>query len=123
SAKKFPQHCGHRLRRPDQIEVAGPVLEKSDLSDVDLVEIAYTKSQAHLAAIAGRSRINPLVADVLARRGNSEVAMKVAANKGAKFSNSGFTDLVQRALDNTNLAEKISDRDDIPPELHEFLVL
>ena len=123
SIENSPVNVVHRLARHDQIEVAGPVLEKSDLSDVDLVEIAYTKSQSHLAAIAGRSRINPLVADVLARRGNSEVAMKVAANKGAKFSNSGFTDLVQRALDNASLAEKISDRDDIPPELHEFLVL
>jgi hypothetical protein len=123
SIENSPVNVVHRLARHDQIEVAGPVLEKSDLADVDLVEIAYTKSQAHLSAIAGRSRISPVVADVLARRGNSEVAMKVAANKGATFSYSGFTDLVQRALDNANLAEKISGRDDIPPELHEFLVL
>jgi len=123
SIENSPVNVVQRLARHDQIEVAGPVLEKSDLADVDLVEIAYTKSQAHLAAIAGRSRINPVVADVLVRRGNSEVVMKVAANKGAAFSHSGFTDLVQRALDNATLAEKVSGRDDVPPELYEFLVL
>jgi uncharacterized protein (DUF2336 family) len=123
SIENSPVNVVHRLARHDQIAVAGPVLEKSDLSDVDLVEIAYTRSQAHLSAIAARSRINPVVADVLVRRGNSEVVMKVTANKGAAFSHSGFTDLVKRALDNVNLAEKVSGRDDIPPELYEFLVL
>jgi len=122
SVDNTPANVVHQLARHDSIEVAGPVLEKSDLSDVDLVEIAYTKSQAHLGAIAGRAQLNPLVADVLVRRGSSEVALKVAANKGAKFSNSGFDDLVQRALDNANLAEKVSNRQDIPPELYEHLV-
>jgi uncharacterized protein (DUF2336 family) len=123
SIENSPVNVVQKLARHDQIEVAGPVLEKSDLSDVDLVEIAYTKSQAHLAAIADRSCLNPVVADVLVRRGNSEVAMKVAANNGARFSYSGFTDLVQRALDHAGLAESVSNRADIPPELHEFLVL
>jgi uncharacterized protein (DUF2336 family) len=123
SIENSPVNVVHRLARHDQIEVAGPILEKSDLSDVDLVEIAYTKSQAHLSAIAVRGRISPMVADVLARRGNSEVAMKIAANKGAAFSYSGFSDLVKRALDNVNLAEEVCGRGDIPPELHELLVL
>jgi len=123
AVENSPVNVVRQLARHDQIEVAGPVLEKSDLADVDLVEIAYTKSQAHLAAIAGRGRISPIVTDVLVRRGNSGVVLKVAANQGAMFSHSGFTDLVQRALDNANLAEKVSGRDDVPPELYEFLVL
>jgi uncharacterized protein (DUF2336 family) len=113
-----------QLSRHERIEVAGPVLEKSNrLTDIDLVEIAYTKSQAHLIAIAGRKSINPMVAEALIRRGTSEVALKVAANAGAAFSSSGFSKLVRRALDNKNLAEKVSSRDDIPPELYEYLVL
>lgn len=122
SVENSPANVVHQLARHDSIEVAGPILEKSDLADVDLVEIAYTKSQAHLGAIAGRASLNPLIADVLVRRGNSEVALKVAANNGARFSHTGFDDLVQRALDNANLAEKVSGRQDIPPELYEFLV-
>jgi uncharacterized protein (DUF2336 family) len=123
SIENSPINVVHQLARHDDIDIAGPVLEKSELADVDLVEIAYTKSQAHLAAIAGRTRINPVVADVLVRRGNSEVAMKVAGNSGARFSYSGFSDLVQRALDHAQIAENVSNREDIPPELHEFLVL
>lgn len=122
TVENSPVNVIHQLARHDSIEVAGPVLEKSELTDVDLVEIAYTKSQAHLNAIAGRALLNPLISDVLVRRGNSEVVLKVAANRGAKFSHTGFDDLVQRALDNANLAERVSNREDIPPELYEFLV-
>jgi uncharacterized protein (DUF2336 family) len=113
-----------QLARHDRIEVAGPVLEKSNrLTDIDLVEIAYTKSQSHLSAIAGRAQINPAVAEVLVRRGDTEVALKLAANPGAAFSSESFSALVQRALDNQNLAEAISERADVPPELYEYLVL
>jgi uncharacterized protein (DUF2336 family) len=118
-----PVNVVARLARHDRIEVAGPVLEKSNrLTDIDLVEIAYTKSQAHLVAIAGRAQIAAAVAEVLVRRGDSEVALKLAANGGAAISSESFTALIQRALDNKNLAEAISDRDDVPPELYEFLV-
>ncbi len=114
----------YQLSRHDRIEVAGPVLEKSNrLTDLDLVEIAYTKSQAHLSAIAGRRQINPIVADALVRRGNAQVAMKVTANKGASFSQTAFTKLVELGLGDETLAEKISDRDDVPPELYEYLVI
>lgn len=119
-----PANVIAQLARNDRIEVAGPVLEKSNrLSDIDLVEIAYTKSQAHLSAIASRAQINPAVAEVLIRRGGTEVALKLAANPGAAFSSESFSTLVQRALDNKNLAVTISERADVPPELYEFLVL
>lgn len=119
-----PANVIAQLARNDRIEVAGPVLEKSNrLSDIDLVEIAYTKSQAHLSAIASRAQINPAVAEVLIRRGGTEVALKLAANPGAAFSSESFSTLVQRALDNKNLAATISERADVPPELYEFLVL
>jgi len=124
SIDNSPINVIYQLSRHDRIEVAGPVLEKSNrLTDLDLVEIAYTKSQAHLSAIAGRFQINPIVADALVRRGNAQVAMKVTANKGAKFSQTGFTKLVERALGDESIAEKISDRDDVPPELYEYLVV
>ncbi|SRR5579885_226275 len=124
SIDNSPINVVGQLARHDRIEVAGPVLEKSNrLTDIDLVEIAYTKSQAHLNAIAGRSQINPVVAEVLVRRGDTEVALKLAANPGAAFSSESFSALVQRALDNKNLAEAISDRADVPPELYEYLVM
>ena len=124
SIDNSPINVVGQLARHDRIEVAGPVLEKSNrLTDIDLVEIAYTKSQAHLAAIAGRAQITPAVAEVLVRRGETEVTLKLAANPGAAFSSESFSALVQRALDNKNLAAAISERSDVPPELYEYLVL
>src|SRR5712675_180610 len=44
-----------RLAWDDAVEVAGPVLAKSDrLTDGELIELAKTKSQMHLARIASR---------------------------------------------------------------------
>jgi uncharacterized protein (DUF2336 family) len=124
SIDNSPINVVGQLARHERIEVAGPVLEKSSrLTDIDLVEIAYTKSQGHLAAIAGRAQITPAVAEVLVRRGDTEVTFKLAANPGAAFSSESFSALVQRALDNKNLAEAISERTDVPPELYEYLVL
>ena len=57
---------GH-LSRDDDIEISGPILEQSNmLTDNDLVEIATTKSQAHLSTIAGRKRIGEPVTDARA---------------------------------------------------------
>src|SRR2546421_4420525 len=46
-----PREVMRRLARNDAIAVAGPVLARSPrIPDADLVEIARTKSQAHLLA-------------------------------------------------------------------------
>ena len=48
-----------RLAQNDAIAISGPVLTNSmRLSDDDLIKIAKTKSQAHLAKIAGRTQLN-----------------------------------------------------------------
>src|SRR6204780_2952737 len=87
-----------RLAKDDDISVAGPVLQQSRrLGETDLVEIAETKSQAHLLAIAGRPRIAERVTNVLVRRGDREVARSVAENKGARLSDQSFDALVIRA--------------------------
>ena len=113
---------GH-LSRHDDIAVSGPILEQSNvLTDTDLVEIAKTKSQAHLSAIAGRKRIGEPVTDVLIDRGNSEVARKVTLNIGARFSRFGMATAVRRAENDESLAAAVADRIDLPPELLETLV-
>jgi len=113
---------GH-LSRDDDIEISGPILEQSYvLTDNDLVEIAKTKSQAHLSAIAGRSRIGEPVTDVLIDRGNSEVARKVTTNAGARFSRFGLSRAVGRAESDEPLAVAVANRTDLPPELLELLV-
>ncbi len=105
------------LARDDSIAVAGPVLTLSKrLSDQVLVEVASSKSQDHLLAIAGRSEIAPVVTDVLVNRGNQAVVRWVAGNGGASFSPLGMSELIERSRGDDVLAEKVGLRADLPPE-------
>jgi uncharacterized protein (DUF2336 family) len=113
-----PVEVIRRLAWNDEIEVAGPVLTQSRrLSTGDLVEIAASKSQAHLLAICGRHELSESVTDVLLSRGDEEVVFKLATNTRARFSASGYTLLVKDAQIDDRLAETIALRFDIPPRL------
>src|ERR1700676_1501238 len=71
----------------DLIEVAAPVLSKSErLDDDTLIETARNKSQAHLMAISIRKVLSRAVTDVLVLRGNDEGAQSTVKNPGADFS-------------------------------------
>jgi uncharacterized protein (DUF2336 family) len=107
-----------KLARDDEIAVAKPVLTQSArLSTHDLVEIARTKSQAHLLAISGRAELEEPVTDQLLIRGDSDVAYMLAGNAGARFSASGLTSLVRRAEADDTLAMKVGLRLDLPSSL------
>jgi uncharacterized protein (DUF2336 family) len=119
---KAPVNVVRRLSRDDNIAVSGPFLEKSTtLSDNDLVELAKTKSQAHLLTIARRAPLSEAVTDVLVDRENSEVAHKLIANEGARFSEIGFVKLVNAAGRDKTLAAAVVNRPDLPPELLPFV--
>jgi uncharacterized protein (DUF2336 family) len=119
-----PAEVVRRLAHDDDIAVAGPVLARSrQLADADLVTIARTQDQAHLLAIAGRGRIAEAVTDVLVRRGDREVAHRLADNPGARLSERGFFTLVERAETDSVLAEKVALRTDIPARLFRDLLL
>jgi uncharacterized protein (DUF2336 family) len=120
---KAPINISQRLSRDDDIEIAQPMLEKSPmLSDALLVEIAKTKSQAHLSAIAGRAQINEAVTDVLIDRGDRDVAHKVVGNGGARLSRFGHTTVANRAAHDEDMAELFIQRADIPADVFEQLV-
>jgi uncharacterized protein (DUF2336 family) len=113
-----------RLSLDDSSKVFGPVLEMSDvLTDEALVEVAKTKGQKHLAAIAGRTQISETVTDILADRGDPEVANRLASNHGARLSEIGFVKLISKAKNDAALAATLVRRTDIPPELEPFLKL
>ena len=113
-----------RLARDDNILVAEPILTQSGrLSDDDLVEIASTKTQAHLLAISGRSQVGTTVTDVLLQYGDGNVFHRLAENSGAKFSEGGFATLVRRSEGDGKLAEKVGLRLDIPLRLFRELLL
>jgi uncharacterized protein (DUF2336 family) len=119
-----PTELIRQLAQDDDIAVAGPVLTQSQrLKETELVELANTKGQAHLVAIAGRKNIGEAVTDVLVRRGDTEVVRNVADNASAKLSEDGFSALVRRAEGDSDLAEKVGHRADIPPHLFRDLLV
>ena len=119
-----PLEAVRRLAKDDDIAVAGPVLEQSRrLPEADLVDIAKTKSQAHLLAISGRTGIAESVTDELVRRGDRHVVRSVADNRHARLSDRSFSTLVDQAEEDGILAEKVGMRPDIPPRLFRDLLL
>src|SRR6266851_1503067 len=119
-----PAGIVRRLARDDTVEVAGPVLAKSErLTDDDLIQLAENKSQGHLDEIATRPTINEPVTDVLVELGDSQVANTLAGNSGACFSDTGLWQLVMRAEGDERLAETIGRRSYIPPHLFRQLLI
>jgi uncharacterized protein (DUF2336 family) len=107
----------------DVIEVAGPVLSRSErLDDEALIETARNKSQAHLMAISTRRVLSGAVTDVLVLRGNDEVIQSTVNNPGAEFTERGFNRLVNRAEGDDNLATCLGLRPTIPRHLYLKLI-
>jgi uncharacterized protein (DUF2336 family) len=119
-----PTELIRKLANDDDIAVAGPVITQSTrLQETELVELAQTKGQAHLAALAGRKDIGEAVTDVLMQRGDTAVMHNVAQNQSARLSEGGFSALVKRAEGDGDLAEKVGHRADIPPHLFRDLLV
>jgi len=119
-----PIEVVRKLASDDNIAVAEPVLTQSTrLSDNDLIEIASTKTQAHMLAISSRSQIGAEVTDVLLQRGDRDVVHKLAGNSGAHFSDDGFAALVKHSERDEQLAEKVGLRLDVPLRLFRELLL
>jgi len=110
-----PREVVRHLASDDEIKVAGPLLSFSScLDDEFLVESARNKSQEHLLAISSRQVIGCRVTDVLVDRGNDQVVLTLAGNKGAELSATGCALIVERAKNNQDIARVIWNRDDIP---------
>ena len=100
------------------------MLRQSERLDTrTLVANAKSKSQQHLLAISERRTISEEVTDVLATRGDREVARSIANNRHAQLSDNAFTTLVKRAEEDSVLAEKVGMRTDIPPQLFRQLLM
>ncbi|MGB7688498.1 MAG: DUF2336 domain-containing protein, partial [Pseudolabrys sp.] len=112
-----PPKVTRTLALDDSIDVAGPVLRRSEcLDDETLIVGAKTKGQDHLLAISQRKRLSEHVTDVLVERGNQEVVISTAANTGARFSDFGYSKLVTRSENDGELALLVWARPEIPRE-------
>jgi uncharacterized protein (DUF2336 family) len=117
-----PSNVIHLLASDDDIEVARPVLARSErLSEHTLVATANSKSQQHLYAITQRDALSEAVTDILVERGDRDVVHAVVKNRGARFSDAGFRVLVSRSNGDDALASEVGMRGDIPRQ--HFLML
>jgi uncharacterized protein (DUF2336 family) len=118
-----PPAVVRRLARHDEITVAGPVLtESARLSAEDLVEVAETKSEQHLLAIAGRWWLKEVVTDALLARRYPSVSRRLVNNPGARVSAQGFAIVVAQAESDPELAVETGIRVDLPPALRHQLL-
>jgi uncharacterized protein (DUF2336 family) len=113
-----PPRIIRALAFDDEIDVAGPVLEQSErLDEQALVENARKQGQEHLLAISRRRSLSESITDVLVERGDQQVVLSTAENRGAKFSNLGFSSLVRRSEGDDRLAACVGCRPEIPTHL------
>ena len=113
-----PAETIKKLAWNEAIAVSGPVLTRSKrLTTTDLTEIARVRGQEHLVAISKREALEPPVTDVLLDRGETEVIRTLAANNGARFSDTGYATLVEKTEGDDILAEAVGSRLDIPLRL------
>jgi uncharacterized protein (DUF2336 family) len=118
-----PPSVVRRLARNDEITVAGPVLrESARLSAEDLIEVAQTKGEQHLLAIAGRWWLKEVVTDALLARHYPSVSRRIVSNPGARVSASGFAIVVAQAESDPDLAVETGVRVDLPPALRDQLL-
>jgi len=115
---KAPPSVVRRLAANDEITVAGPVFtESARLSTEDLVQIAQSKSEQHLLAIAGRWWLKEVITDALLARHYPSVSRRIMSNPGARVSAAGFAIVVAQAESDPELAIETGIRVDLPSEL------
>ena len=111
------------LASDDEVAVARPLLKQSPrLGPADLLEIARSKSQAHLMAISKRNGLPAPLTDTLIERGNQEVLRSLADNPSAEISDGSFAVLVERGARDSALATKVALRSDLSADLLRVLV-
>jgi uncharacterized protein (DUF2336 family) len=121
--RNAPPNLTRLLAGDASIDVAGPVLTQSArLDDRALIEIARTKGQAHMLAIAQRASLSEAVTEVLVELGDREVVLNTVDNFGANFSDQAFAALVRRSEGDDEMAEFVGARPEIPSPLLTALV-
>jgi uncharacterized protein (DUF2336 family) len=75
-----------------------------------------------MLSISKRETLEERVTDELVKRGDQEVVNSVASNNGAKNSEFGFLNMVQRAEGDSILAEQLGLRKDIPRHVFQQLI-
>jgi len=112
-----PRQAIRNLAIHEDAAVAAPVLLKSaSISETDLIEVAGTRGQQHLLAIARRKTLSETLTDILVLRGDTQVCRALAENDGARFSRRGLSKLIDTAARDDDVAESLVCRSDTTSE-------
>jgi len=107
-----------RFLANDEIEVAFPVLVKSDvLDDADLIEIIRSRTHEHALAISERPALSPSVADALVATDAEDVIVAVLKNQGSELAPATMLRLVEKSRSSRPMREPILMRREMNPEL------
>jgi len=110
--------CSAQLFAMDEIEVAGPILEKSSaLLESTLLGVIAEKSQGHLLAVTRRHTITEPVSHALVEKGNDDVVSALLGNDGARLGVAAFEAIATRARTSSTLQAALVNRTDIPISL------
>ena len=108
-----PANVVQMLALDENASVAGSLLVRSErLSERNLLLIAGSKGQPHLAALARREPLSPAVSDLLIARGDQAVLAALLCNRGARFSAAGWRRLHERSRTDATLTAELAHRSD-----------
>ena len=114
---KAPRNLIRQLAH-DEISVAEPILERSSaLTEEDLVRVIRQRGNDHMKAITRRTSVPESVSSELVERGDKDVLISLAENKGAKFAPDSMSKMVEHARTITELQAPMTGRYDVPPQL------
>lgn len=107
----------------DQIEIAGPVLERSPLlMDADLVDLVATGGPAAQAAIAYRGVLPASVAAAIAEIGAAEACLILIENACAEIAPFSLARIAERFGNLGAVREALLTRPDVPAATRQTLV-
>ncbi len=116
--ERAPQKILTELAEDNNFEVAQPILENSRaIAEEVLVRIAERGDEERLISIANRNTVSERLTDIIVQNGGTLSVRTAAQNKGARFSEFGFTQLTVRAEKDTGLHTVLAKRADLPPEV------
>jgi uncharacterized protein (DUF2336 family) len=107
-----------RLLANDQIEIARPILEKSNLlANEDLISVIRQRTDEHRLCIAMRARVSTDVSDALVDEGSEDVIEALLNNPDAEISRQAMEYLVAESRRVDRFQEPLLSRHDLPAEL------
>ena len=107
----------------DGIEIARPILEQSPvLTDEDLIRVVRTHALQYGLAVAGRSRVSEIVAEVLVASGHDEVVRRLIDNAGAAISQDTLQRVIQDFRSDDQIHTRLVRRPALPYEVVEQLI-